>query len=107
LPPVQVCIIGEDDEARRLSVIATARYVVNKTVLKLPRSAIDAHGLPPSLAETLPYLPELSVGRSFAVVCSGTSCQPPVYEAEALIELLNRLLESNGGRGQSKSQVKT
>jgi hypothetical protein len=80
---------------------------VNKTVLKLPRSAIDAHGLPPSLAETLPYLPELSVGRSFAVVCSGTSCQPPVYEAEALIELLNRLLESSGERGQSKSQVKT
>ena len=93
LPPVQVCIIGEDEEARRLSVIATARYAVNKTVLKLPRAAVVAHALPPSLAETLPHLPELVTGRSFAVACSGTSCQPPVYEAEALIELMNRMLE--------------
>jgi hypothetical protein len=94
LPPVQVCIIGEDEEARRLAVIATARYAVNKTVLKLPRSAVKAHTLPPSLAETLPNLPELTTGRSFAVVCTGTSCQPPVYEAEALIELLSHILES-------------
>jgi hypothetical protein len=65
-------------------------------VLRFPRSLVDARALPPSLAETLPHLPELRDGRSFAVVCSGTSCQPPVYEAEALIELLNRLLESSG-----------
>ncbi|MGB7200129.1 MAG: hypothetical protein WBG23_17625, partial [Acidobacteriaceae bacterium] len=70
-----------------------ARYAVNKTVLKLPRSAVEKHSLPPSLAETLPYLPELREARSFAVVCGGTSCQPLVYEAEALIEQLNQLLE--------------
>ncbi len=93
LPPVQVCIIGDDEQAQRLAVIATARYAVNKTVLKLPRSAVEKHSLPPSLAETLPYLPELREARSFAVVCSGTSCQPLVYEAEALIEQLNQLLE--------------
>jgi uncharacterized protein YyaL (SSP411 family) len=96
LPPVQVCIIGDDEEARRLAVIAMARYAVNKIVLRFPRSAVEAHALPPSLAETLPQLPELRDSRSFAVVCSGTSCQPPVYEAEALIELLNRLLEPKG-----------
>jgi uncharacterized protein YyaL (SSP411 family) len=94
LPPVQVCIVGEDEEARRLAVIASARYAVNKTVLKLPRAAVAGHALPPALAETLPHLPELRTGRSFAVVCSGTSCQPPVYEAEDLIELLHRMLES-------------
>ncbi|MEO6965169.1 MAG: thioredoxin domain-containing protein [Acidobacteriaceae bacterium] len=93
LPPVQVCVIGEDEEARRLAVIATARYAVNKTVLRLPRAVVEQGALPPSLAETLPHLPELKSGRSFAVVCSGTSCQPPVHEAEALIELLNRMLE--------------
>jgi uncharacterized protein len=93
LPSVQICIVGEDEEARRLSVIATARYAVNKTVLNFPRNAVDVHALPPALAETLPHLPELNTGRSFAVVCSGTSCQPPVYEAEALIELMNRMLE--------------
>ena len=93
LPPVQVCIVGEDEDAHRLAVIATARYAVNKTVLRFSGSAMKAEMLPPSLAETLPNLPELHDGRSFAVVCSGTSCQPPVYEAEALIELLNRVLE--------------
>ena len=96
LPPVQVCIIGDDEQARRLAVIATARYAVNKTVLRFSRSVVEAQALPPSLAETLPHLPELRDGRSFVVVCSGTSCQPPVHESEALIELLNRLLESNG-----------
>ena len=105
LPPVQVCIVGDDDDARRLSVIATARYSVNKTVLRLPRAAVEAHALPPALAETLPHLPELSSGRSFAVVCSGTSCQPPIYEGEALIERLNRMMESgsnNAMHGSSK-----
>lgn len=92
LPPVQVCIVGEDEEARRLAVIATARYAVNKTVLRLPRAVVEQGTLPPSLAETLPHLPELKSGRSFAVVCNGTSCQPPVHETEALIELLNRVL---------------
>lgn len=93
LPPVQVCIVGDDEEARRLAVIATARYAVNKTVLSLPRAVVEQRTLPPALAETLPNLPGLNTGRSFAVVCSGTSCQPPVHEAEALIELLNRMLE--------------
>ena len=41
LPPVQVCIIGEDEEAHRLAVIATARYAVNKTVLRFSRSAVE------------------------------------------------------------------
>ncbi|MGO8720186.1 MAG: thioredoxin domain-containing protein [Acidobacteriaceae bacterium] len=94
LPPVQVCIVGDDEEARRLAIIATARYAVNKTVLSLPRAVVEQRALPPALAETLPHLPDLSTGRSFAVVCSGTSCQPAVYEAEALIEMLNRMLES-------------
>ncbi len=92
LPPVQVCVIGDDDEAHRLAVIATARYAINKTVLRLPRAVVEQRQLPSALAETFPHLPELKQPRSFAVVCSGTSCQPPVYEAEALIELLNRVL---------------
>ena len=92
LPPVQVCVIGDDDEAYRLAVVATARYAVNKTVLSFPRAVVEQRELPNALAETLPHLPELTAGRSFAVVCSGTSCQPPALEPEALIELLNRML---------------
>ncbi len=94
LPPVQVCVIGDDEEARRLALVATARYAVNKTVLSLSRAIVEQGALPPALAETLPHLPELKTGRSFVVVCRGTSCQPPVHEPEALIELLNRMRES-------------
>ncbi len=92
LPPVQVCIIGDDSDADRLAAVATARYAVNKTVLRLPRTIVEQGSLPPVLAETLPHLPELQQSRSFAVVCSGTSCQPPVFEPEALIEVLSRVL---------------
>ena len=90
LPPVQVGIFGEDEKADELAAAATVRYAVNKTVLRLPRGVVESGTLPPMLAETLPHLPELHETRSFAVVCSGTTCQPPVFEPETLIELLNR-----------------
>jgi uncharacterized protein YyaL (SSP411 family) len=90
MPPVQVCIIGDDGDTDELAAAAIVRYAVNKTVLRLPRAVIESVTLPPVLAETLPHLPDLKQSRSFAVVCSGTSCQPPVFKVEALIELLNR-----------------
>jgi len=92
LPPVQVCVIGEDDEADALMATATARFAVNKTVLRLPRSVVEQGSLPSALKETLPHLPELNQARNFAVVCSGISCQPPVFEADALIEIVHRVL---------------
>jgi len=36
------------------------------------------------LAATIPNLPQLKPGTSFAVLCSGFSCQPPVTEAAQL-----------------------
>ncbi len=92
LPPVQVCVVGEDAAADVLFTAAMTRYAVNKTVLRLPRAAIAARALPPVLAETLPHLPELQGTASFAVVCSGTSCHAPVHSADALVELLQRVL---------------
>ena len=94
LPPIQVCVIGDDQASKQLAVIATARYAVNKTVLNLSRAVVVQGELPPALAETLPHLPALHADRSFAVVCSGTSCQPPVYEPEELISILNSMLGS-------------
>ena len=88
LPPVQVCVVGDDSQAEELAVAATARYAVNKIVLRLPRAVIERRDLPPMLADTLPHLAEMVCGRSFAVVCSGASCQPPMYEPEALVEML-------------------
>lgn len=88
LPPVQVVVIGEDDAARHLAVSATARFGVNKSVLRLRRSQVTAENLPPVLAETLPHLPQLAEGGSFAVVCKGATCLPPVRDAEALLVAL-------------------
>jgi uncharacterized protein YyaL (SSP411 family) len=91
-PPVQVCIIGEDAQAEELAAAATARYAVNKTVLRLSRAVVERCDLPPILAETLPHLPELATGRSFAVVCSGTTCQPPVFDPDSMMEALHLTL---------------
>jgi len=83
--PVQVCVIGEDDVAQVLAATAMAKYAVNKSVIRLRREQLDR--LPPALAETLPHLPA-SEG-SFAVVCRGNTCLPPVETAGELLAALN------------------
>jgi uncharacterized protein YyaL (SSP411 family) len=87
---VEVCVIGDDAAARRLEAVALARYAVNKSVIRLRRDQLGA--LPPALAETLPHLPGLEGEGSFAVVCSGKGCQPPVSTADELIEAMNKAL---------------
>jgi uncharacterized protein len=85
---VQVCVIGDDADARRLETVAMARYAVNKSVVRLRREQLTA--LPPMLAETLPYLPEIS--GSFAVLCNGNGCLPPVKTVDELIDAMNQSL---------------
>ena len=88
LGTVQVCVIGDDDEARRLEAVALARYAVNKSVVRLRKEQLSA--LPPALAETLPHLPGL--GGSVAVICTGRGCLPPVRTADELIAAMNQTL---------------
>jgi uncharacterized protein len=88
LPPVQVVVIGMGLEARKLAAMATARFAVNKRVIVLRPEQVTAEDLPPMLAETLPHLPELPSGRTFAVVCQGASCQPPTSDGEKLLEAI-------------------
>ncbi|MBS1821104.1 MAG: thioredoxin domain-containing protein [Acidobacteria bacterium] len=89
---VQVCVIGDDTEARRLEAVALARYAVNKSVIRFRRDQIAA--LPPTLAETLPHLPQLkdAASGSFAVVCNGKGCLPPVSTVDELIMAMNQAL---------------
>ncbi|HMF64692.1 MAG TPA: hypothetical protein VK608_11440, partial [Edaphobacter sp.] len=87
---VQVCVIGEDAEARRLEAVALARYAVNKSVIRLRRDQLAE--LPPMLAETLPHLPGLQEAGSLAVVCSERGCLPPVRTADGLIAAINQSL---------------
>ena len=79
-PPTQICIAGSDGQARELEAAAIAGFAVNKSVIRV------GHGLPPALAETLPNLP--SVEGSYAVICKGNTCLPPVQSVEALVEVL-------------------
>ena len=92
LPPAQAVVIGEGSEGRKLAAVATARYAVNKQVIMLTPDQVRVENLPPVLADTLPHLPNLGSGSAFAVVCKGTSCQPPTTDPEELVESLNAAL---------------
>src|SRR5271170_6978486 len=87
---VQVCVIGDDAAARRLEAVALARYAVNKSVIRLRRDQLGA--LPRSLAETLPHLRGLKGEGSFAVVCNGKGCLPPVSTVDEMIAAMNQSL---------------
>jgi uncharacterized protein YyaL (SSP411 family) len=82
LPPVQVVVVGVDPAADTLERAALQRFAVNKSVVRL--RAIGE--LPPALAETIPNLPQQP--GSYAVVCSGFTCQPPIADPAALMESL-------------------
>jgi len=105
--PVQVVIIAEaqitehqmaDDQttdgqapkmADKLYATAVAPFSFRKTVLRLTANQAVPENLPPLLAATIPNLPalrsaEAASGKPFALLCSGSSCQPPVYDAHEL-----------------------
>jgi uncharacterized protein YyaL (SSP411 family) len=86
--PVQVCVIGEDETARGLEAAALRGFAVNKSVVRLAR--VEVGKLPPVLETTLPRLPRIN--GSFAVVCSGHTCQAPVSTTEELSAGLARSL---------------
>ena len=87
-PPVDVIVIGRPDDERTQSLLASAYAAprAGKRVMTFEPDAVRAGTLPPGLAATLPHLP--LDGRPLALVCVGTSCQPPVDTPEALVESL-------------------
>ncbi len=104
-PHTQVVVVGKDEAAAELYRAMVRPLALNTAVLRLDADKAVAQNLPPALAETIPNLPELgrargrssdgrssegrsSEQRSFAVVCSGFSCQPPVFDAEGLARAL-------------------
>jgi uncharacterized protein len=82
--PQQVVIVGEDDLADALEAAAREGYSVNKTVLRVPATILREGAVPPILKETLTKLPQLQEKASFAVVCQGTHCLPPVHSVAEL-----------------------
>jgi uncharacterized protein len=83
-PHTQVVVVGNDELAQHLYDAATSSYAANKTVLKLEASKAVPQNLPPALAETIPQFPGVKDDKSFAVICSGNTCQPPVSDPAEL-----------------------
>ena len=84
---VQVVVIAQDEDqatADKLQARAVASFAFSQSVLRLNASQAVAENLPPALAETIPHLPALRGGKSFAVLCSGNTCQPPVFQPAEL-----------------------
>ncbi|HEY5380994.1 MAG TPA: thioredoxin domain-containing protein [Acidobacteriaceae bacterium] len=82
-PPVQIVVVGEDERAKELSAAAMTGFAVNKSVIRLRRAQLTE--LPPALAETLPHVE----AESFALVCRGNTCLPPIVSAQELAAALS------------------
>jgi uncharacterized protein YyaL (SSP411 family) len=96
--PVQVVVIAEDgdlDSAEKLHAEAVRPFAFNKTTLRLAANQAVAENLPPELAATIPNLPALGSGKSFVVLCSGSSCQPPITAAAELRRALKAALQKS------------
>jgi hypothetical protein len=88
LAPVQVVIVGSGAEAFRLEATATARFGVNKTVLRFAPGQLVPEGNPAGLAATLLQVSAPAGAEAWALVCRGRTCLPPITSAEELLKAL-------------------
>jgi uncharacterized protein YyaL (SSP411 family) len=94
--PVQVIVVAENgsvESASDLSAVAATAFAFNKSVVRLTANQAVAGNLPPALAATVPNLPQLGSGKSFAVLCSGFTCQPPLTDPAELRSALESALK--------------
>jgi uncharacterized protein YyaL (SSP411 family) len=89
-------VIGEDDAAKELFAAANATFAFNKSTIRLASNQAVAENLPPVLAATIPHLPQLNAGKSFAVLCSGSTCQPPIFDPLELKQAIDSALQKQG-----------
>jgi uncharacterized protein YyaL (SSP411 family) len=87
-PHTQVVVVGKDDAAAELYRAAVRPLNFGTAVLRLDADKAVAQNLPPALAAAIPNLPAFGGGRSFAAVCTGFACQPPIFDAEELARVL-------------------
>ncbi len=90
----QVVIVGSGEKADQLYAAAVAPFALNKAVLRFAENELVAQNLPPALAETLPKVPGVNDGKPLAIICSGFTCRPPIYDADELSKALREALKS-------------
>jgi hypothetical protein len=96
--PTQVVVIaaeGDEAAAAEQYASAVAGFAFNKSTLRLASSQVVAENLPPVLAATIPELPTIRSGKSFAVLCSGSACQPPIADPLELRWAVEAALQKN------------
>jgi uncharacterized protein YyaL (SSP411 family) len=81
-------VVGHGEEANKLEAMATSRFAVNKTVIRLDASQLKRETLPEALGETLTQVPHPERESAWALVCRGRTCMPPVSTPEGLLEAL-------------------
>jgi uncharacterized protein len=69
-----------------------APFSFHKSVLHLPEGEVVPQMLPPSLAETIPHLPDIKQKKIVAVLCSNFTCQPPINDPKTLAKQLEEAL---------------
>jgi hypothetical protein len=97
-PHLQVIVISSnaaDAQAEELYSVAAAPFRFSKSAMRLTASEAVAANLPPALAATIPQLPSLAGGKSFAVLCSGFNCQPPIAKSGELQRQMEIALKKN------------
>ncbi len=85
----QIVVVGEDETAEQIYAQAYKSASFGVSVLKLDFSQAIAANLPPSLSQVIPELPAVKQKKTVAVVCTESSCKPPVENADELRQLLS------------------
>jgi hypothetical protein len=88
LDPIQVVVVGRGAEASKLEALATARFAVNKTVIRLQARQISADTLPEALAETLTQVSPPAESHAWALICRGRTCMAPITNSDLLLDAL-------------------
>ncbi len=89
-PHTQVVVAGSGAIADQLYGAAIRDFAFAKAVLKISAENAVPQNLPPALAETIPLLPFIKDGKTAAVICTGFTCQPPIFEVEELAQPLRK-----------------
>jgi len=84
--------VGRGAAASKLEALATARFAVNKTVIRLQSRQIapgtQPDTLPEALAETLTQVPHPEGAAAWALICRGRTCMAPITNSELLLDAL-------------------
>lgn len=76
--PEQLVIVGSDAIAGEMESLAASPFSVARSIIRLTQAA----ELPPALAETIGQMPAQS--KTFALLCKGRACLPPVHSLDEL-----------------------